>query len=132
MTEEASISLRTIGVIHEFGSGTVYVDEVEGEKVRDLVDVDFVAGGNPARYAYIQRMHIWIEAKQSQKDKAATIVHELIEYVLMKSGKSYEEAHGIAARWEKQFRARVESVGPGEIDPLLEASRFLAAHALLD
>ena len=78
--------------------------KVNGNVIRDLVDVDFVEGGNPARYRYVPSNQIWVEDNLSREDTIATAVHEIIEMELMKEGLSYGKAHDQAAEIEKQLR----------------------------
>jgi len=52
---------------------------VDGEKIRDNIFIDFVEGGNPARYSFIPKNEIWIEYIFSKEDIAATILHEYLE-----------------------------------------------------
>ena len=79
---------------------------VDGEAVRDHVHIDFTQGGNPARYGYVPKGEIWVEAGRQRKDQAATAVHELIETREMKRGKSYGKAHDVALEREAAMRKR--------------------------
>lgn len=78
---------------------------VNGEYIRDYVDQDFVAGGNPGRYTYIPANEIWIEDNLDLIDTLAIILHEIVECSYMvKDGMSYNNAHDIANKKEKTFR----------------------------
>jgi hypothetical protein len=96
----------------------VYI--VDGSKVRDLLDVDFTSGGSAGRYRYIPEGQIWIDDGLTPEDVAPTLVHEVVEYRLMREGASYSDAHDMAAEIEKEMRTR-----RGYGSPLQEAGRFL-------
>jgi hypothetical protein len=69
---------------------------VDGDAVRDI-DIDFVSGGNPARYLYVPEGHLWIERNSSNKDTIDTMLHEYKECKKMiEDGWAYERSHGYA------------------------------------
>jgi len=78
---------------------------VNGEYIRNYIDQDFVAGGNPGRYAYIPINEIWIEDTLELIDTLAIILHEIIEcnYMII-DGMLYNNAHDVANKKEKVFR----------------------------
>jgi hypothetical protein len=79
----------------------ITVCEVSGHLVRVSVDIDFVWGGNPGRYAYVPLGEVWIEAELEKDDVSGTIVHEIVEENLMRvKGLSYAEAHQRANDYE--------------------------------
>ena len=85
--------------------GGLMVWGIDGEAVRDLVDIDFTTGGNPARYLYVPPNELWIERWLSLTDFAAVIFHEYIEYRLMKDRRmTYERAHDRATIAELPMR----------------------------
>jgi len=75
-----------------------------GEYVRDNVDIDYAAGGNPARYHYIPENEIWIEKTPQEGDWAPTMAHEYIEMKKMQRGVAYGKAHDDTAAIEKKLR----------------------------
>ena len=78
---------------------------VDGEKVRDTLDVDFTMGGHPARYGYIPDREVWIEIPVSTREAALTLLHEVVEYRLMHDlGWTYDKAHDEAAAVERVAR----------------------------
>jgi hypothetical protein len=79
---------------------------VDGERVRNEIDVDFVNGGNGAIYpSYIPLDEIWIDDAQHALDRTATALHELIERDLMlHHGRNYDSAHDLANVYERAFR----------------------------
>jgi hypothetical protein len=87
------------------GNGlSVYL--VDGERVRNEIDVDFVNGGNAAVYPrYIPHDEIWIDDAQHPLDRTATALHELVERDLMlHHGRGYDSAHDLANMYERAFR----------------------------
>lgn len=97
------IRVREVGKFMEF---SIWL--VDGEVIRDEVDVDFTAGGNPGRYLYVPEGEIWVEETSTEKDYLASVVHEWYEAELMiKSGLSYSDAHDEAASVERDLRRDV-------------------------
>ena len=98
---------------------------VDAEKIRNSVDIDFVAGGNPARYQYVPENEIWIESTMSMNDIAATALHELIECILMsKRHYDYGDAHDLASKVEQKLRNKFDSkkiTSPEQIKSILES-----------
>ncbi len=83
----------------------VTLHEVDGTYLRDNVNVDFTSGTNGyAHPNYVPKNEVWIDKSLPEADKTATIKHELRERELMKDGKTYNEAHEIAAKEEAEFR----------------------------
>ena len=115
-------------IIADFGG--LRVCAVDGEAIRNLLDVDFTMGGNAARYPYVPDGEIWVDESMSPLDTAATILHEALEYHDMRDrGHAYDPAHTFASEGEIALRhiargappeppdaaARVTSVG--EVPP---------------
>jgi hypothetical protein len=93
--------LRLLGQVAEV---SIYL--VDGESIRDGIDVDFVNGGNEAVYpSYVPQGEVWIDDAQHAIDRTATALHELIERDLMLNhGMSYDSAHVAANGHERAFR----------------------------
>lgn len=81
---------------------------VDGEVVRDRVDIDFTTGGNPSRYRYVPNGEVWVE-RTTPSDLAPNIVHEIVEAKLMRKGLSYDKAHDRASRVEGGMRREIAS-----------------------
>jgi hypothetical protein len=83
---------------------------IDGEFIRNEIEVDFVEGGNHGRYpGFIPEDEIWIEEFLSPLDFAATAIHEFVEVTLMRrGGMGYEAAHDYANVAEQQFRREYE------------------------
>lgn len=80
---------------------------VDGCRIRNEIDVDFVFGGSGARYSYIPMQEIWIDNVLGKLDRDATIIHEVTERLRMiDDGMSYSDAHDCANVVERKFRAR--------------------------
>jgi hypothetical protein len=77
---------------------------VDGEVVRTVMDLDFTSGGNAGRYLYTPLDELWVEYTASPLDTALSILHEGVEYVLMRDHRwSYERAHDEANRFDMRF-----------------------------
>lgn len=77
---------------------------VNGEVVRNEVDVDFSGGGNPARYGYVPENTLWVEYT-STLDAIASALRECVTCEAMRAdGLKYPKAHATAAEVEKSFR----------------------------
>ena len=78
---------------------------VNGDYIRTHNWVDFCLGGNGQVYKFIPKNELWIEERMDPEDYELTIFHEYTEANLIRDkGLSYEDAHEIAARKEKQKR----------------------------
>lgn len=92
--------------VHKLGKlGGYDVWLVDGTFVRDHIDIDFVAGGNPSRYGYVPMNELWVEATQAKEDIASSALHECVEAILMKKhGQDYDHAHNHASKVEIRYR----------------------------
>ena len=98
-----SIKLKKYCVLND-SKGKINVYFVSGEAVRDRHKTDFSQGGHGYVYDWIPKLEIWLE--EEEKDEAAFILaHEYAEMILMRDRKmSYENAHPIASKIEKELR----------------------------
>jgi hypothetical protein len=104
-SETVPISKKSIGNIN--GMDIMLVD---GEKVRNQVDVDFTTGGNPAVYEYVPKNELWVEDIMEPSDVAPTIVHEYMEMKRMdQKGEPYEKAHDEVNHYERKLRQQISS-----------------------
>jgi hypothetical protein len=103
-----SVKVKRLGKILSF---TIWA--VDGEALRNSLDIDFVAGGNPARYNYVPEDEIWVENNITPKKWAApVIVHEACECIFMWVGMmSYTRAHDEANKIETKMRQSMVSGG---------------------
>ncbi len=88
--------------------GNYRIYAVDGAVVRDLVHVDFTTGGNPGRYSYVPEGEVWIERVLEPADAAASLLHELVETILMQErGLDYDRAHEEASGVETMLREQM-------------------------
>jgi hypothetical protein len=82
---------------------------VDGAAVRNLVHIDFTTGGNPGRYSYVPEGEVWVERVLEPSDAAASLLHELVETILMQEGGlDYDKAHEEASNVETMLRAQMQ------------------------
>lgn len=83
----------------------VKVYRVDGEHVRNEIDVDFSLGGHGYVYDYIPKDEIWVDDVKSQTDFDKIVLHESVERTTMKEKDiDYESAHKMANRVESEAR----------------------------
>jgi tRNA nucleotidyltransferase/poly(A) polymerase/DNA topoisomerase IB len=84
---------------------------VNGEIVRDKIDVNFTDGGNPARYGYVPQNEYWLDHVETDRDLACTLCHEVVEtYMMEHLSYSYDGAHDRASSYESKMREQLGSV----------------------
>ena len=80
---------------------------VDGELLRNELDIDFVMGGNGLHYLYIPIDEIWVDKiYYKTKEVNAIILHEYTELKAMKQGIGYEKAHDMASFKELMKRRK--------------------------
>lgn len=85
--------------------GDAKIFHVDGNYVRNNIEVEFTLGGHGFRYKFIPKDEIWIEKLENKADMDSNLIHEMIERSLMKDyGTPYEEAHNYAAQKEQKVR----------------------------
>ena len=109
--------LRDLGRLGEFEVWTV-----NGEAIRAGLDVDFTAGANPARYAYVPLGELWVDAEAWPLDATANVLHEYLECMAMRDqGQDYATAHDAASNQEIAFRGQHASLRKVDLDLVAEA-----------
>ena len=105
-----------LALLGRVADASIYL--VDGEKVRDEIDVDFVNGGNEGAYpTYVPPGEIWIDDAQHALDRTATALHELVERDLMlRHGMGYDAAHDAANGHERSFRRQLVRRRPTRFD----------------
>jgi len=105
--------LRLLGRVDDL---TIYL--VDGELIRNDIDVDFVNGGNGAVYpGYVPLDEVWIDDGQRVLDRTATTLHELIERDLMlHHGRNYDRAHDETNVYESALRRELVRHRPATFD----------------
>lgn len=120
---KASMDAVRVATLGEVGGYEVWL--VDGTRIRDEIDIDYVGGGNPERYQYIPAGEIWLESTLSPGDYLPIIIHEVYEAHLMALfDMTYEDAHTRANEWEKAIRWS-RSTWAGE-DPIAVAQELIA------
>lgn len=85
--------------------GDMKVWLVDGHKLRDLYRTQFAEGGNAGPYPWVPEKEIWIEKDIDEKEQVLTILHEYVEYMLMRLKKyTYPKAHKIAIKVDYSLR----------------------------
>lgn len=93
---------RTVG-----RRGKYKVVLVDGRVIRDELDPDFAAGGNPGRYGYVPMDELWVDDCTARGDVGPYVEHEGVESELMiRKGLSYDDAHERATAAERKLRKR--------------------------
>ena len=97
---------------------------VDGELVRNQIDIDFTSGGTSARYAYCPVREIWIDTCLGSFDRFCTIIHEFVERSrMLEKGESYDTAHDVANRVEGWVRESFETLKFLDIDRILKQTK---------
>lgn len=99
---------------------------VSGERVRNAIDIDFTMGGNEAIYPqYVPAGEIWIDDAAGHLDRCATALHEIVERdQMMRFGKDYDAAHGVASAVERPFRKELLARPPSGFEPTRVAAAY--------
>lgn len=92
------------------------VVHVDGRIVRQYIDPEFMFGGHFYVYDYVPRLEIWLDEKMDEQEIPFVLLHEEVERLLMKKGKSYDIAHEHATATEKEARRGAGNRYPGDAD----------------
>lgn len=107
LTDEqlAEIRRTSLGPIAGFE-----VFAVDGERVRNRWDINFVSGGNPARYRYCPERELWVEHNLVATDLCGVVLHEFVETILMiEQRMNYDVAHDHASDAEMVLRHAIDA-----------------------
>jgi hypothetical protein len=125
---EPPIGLRKVEM-PQYQAGRVKVYVVNGEYVRNNLDVDFTQGGHWKVYPeFIPKNEVWIDGSLDTFDRKATVLHELAEVRDMGSAigkdEQYEDSHNNVAN-PLEIQARQN---PHNIDDMIreELTKFEA------
>ena len=94
--------------------GGLTICDVDGAVVRRRFDPEFILGGHPLVYDYIPAGEIWLDAKMDPAERAYILLHEEVEYKLMKESKPYHIAHEYATVADKELRRADGAVYAGD------------------
>ena len=123
------LAAARVNPLGKLGQFTVYT--VNGRYIREHLDLDFVSGGNPARYGYIPDLELWVGQDMDTSEWATIALHEYAEARLMTDeGLSHEEAHDQALLIEGEFRKAFPSATiPDVVDWLASRKALLRNNA---
>ena len=107
---ESQDKKNILNMVHQKLLGTkdgVKIFLVDGELIRDKLDIEFTMSGHHWRYHFIPKDEIWIDNKLDKDDINSSIGHELKERELMKNRKiSFSTAYSDASKDEKKYRTK--------------------------
>lgn len=103
-TQEALIKRIHRKRFEPYSSNELAIWIVDGKLVRDLMFLNYDAGGHDRVYPWIPDKEIWIEEALPKRERHFILLHELHERFLMGTGKKYPEAHHGATIIEDRFR----------------------------
>lgn len=90
--------------IDELWDGTK-IYQIDGDFVRNHVDINFIGGGNGYAYDYCPKDELWYENMPNQDDCRYILLHEIVEYIFMRyKDLSYHPAHDMANSVESIVR----------------------------
>lgn len=115
LLEKPSYLKQTVGVKIKPLKENIWL--VNGQQVRDTLDVDFVLGGHDLRYPFIPKGEIWIDEATKPEERDCLIAHEVEEQRLMAEGVEYSKAHEAANVVEAECRS-VELLASAEGNPI--------------
>lgn len=78
--------------------------EVDGEYIRNNIDVDFTNYGQHYRFNFIPEKEFWIDIESTPGEVEFFILRLMVEYYTMRIGKPYSVAVDTANKIEKQER----------------------------
>ena len=104
------------------GFNVFYVD---GNLIRQQIDIDFVMGGNGYRYLYCPLDEIWIDSV-FKKEADYIMLHEYVELNHMKNGMNYPEAHDLASIQETMLRRGGSTILDAVPQPLRSPGKLFA------
>lgn len=97
-----------VSLIDERGDLKIWI--VDGSYIRGHIDEEFTNFGQHYRYPYIPEGEFWLDQEAKPDERRFFIDHLLVEYYLMKKGKSYSEALVEADKRERKERRRAGDV----------------------
>ena len=82
--------------------------EVNGEYVRNYLNREFTNFGQHYRFSFIPTYEFWVDKENSRGEAHFFVDHMLIEWHLMREGRSYDFAIEVADKEEKKERRKSE------------------------
>ncbi len=84
--------------------GKLFIWIVDGEKIRNKLDINFTNFGQHFRFSFIPKDEFWLDKEATPNERSFFIDHLLVEWKLMKEGASYNDALEIANKKERSER----------------------------
>ncbi|MBU3943003.1 hypothetical protein KKA24_03405, partial [Patescibacteria group bacterium] len=84
--------------------GEIFIWIVDGEKIRNKLDINFTNFGQHFRFSFIPKYEFWLDKEANPNEQCFFIDHLLVEWKLMKEGTSYDNALEIANKKERSER----------------------------
>ncbi len=104
LENDAKLSSKDKKYVAKLWDGT-RIFLVDGAKVRNDVNVAFFGGAHPRYDDCKTTKEIWIEKGKSGSEESKILVHEIVEYIMMKYvHMNYDRAHNIANSVEDAIR----------------------------
>jgi hypothetical protein len=99
------LSNSVVKEFHDDGPDGLKIYKIDGNQVRNTLDVEFIGGGHNLVYPFIPENEIWIETLEGADDQRFILAHELVEIFLMRHlGWPYKKAHNVANKTEDKLR----------------------------
>ncbi len=110
LKREKTSALPINGVYRCFlrSAGGVKIWIVDGPKVRQHLDGDYVFAGHGYKYDFIAKDEIWLDSAMSAEQAHFALQHELHERRMIAEGLDYNKAYPEALALEMQERSRQE------------------------
>ncbi len=86
--------------------GDLEVWEVDGEKIREKLDIEFPNFAMWPDFDYIPKNELWLDVEKDPDERQFFIDHLLAQWIVLKSGKPNSEAVKKAYRVERSERAK--------------------------
>lgn len=91
-------------LIDKYGDLTVW--EVDGEKIREKLDIEFPNFAMWPDFDYIPKNELWLDVEKDPDERQFFIDHLLAQWIVLKSGKDNAEAVNKAYRVERSERRK--------------------------
>jgi hypothetical protein len=127
LAEYPRIEMKTtVSIPISDGVQDIQVWVVDGEYVRTFIDEEFTNFAQHYRFPFIPENEFWLDRETVNDESAYFIGHLIVEWSLMRQGKSYEEAIVEADKAEKVLRRKDNDIVK-VIDPrtkLIDPKKF--------
>lgn len=111
-------------LLEQWSTDSVNVFLVDGEYIRNHINIDFVEGGNDLACDYIPQGEVWGD-NANENEIPFIVLHELHERNLMLQGMEYDPAHDAANIVETDARQN-----PDKVNDLIMAELSQGAKAM--